>query len=214
MGGLHPPGQGAPHAGGAVSQPPWVPQPRVGSTTPTVWELTFPAAGRAGKGLPGPPQGQDGSLDHPRAEQLRGSRDQGAAPPPPPPPAACRRAWQLLRERQSGMTGGQAFLSFWNNFQTLSSTAYTQEKDQSSKSHCAAQRRAPPPPPHIPSLRPRLPVPGDSDTAGASRTLSLTPSPPVWSAQGSREDSSVAQPHPHQEPAPAATTAPRRGPRP
>ena len=63
-----------------------------------------------------------------------------AVPQPSPSPTACRWACQLLSKRQSSVTRGQAFLSFWNNFQTLNSMAYIKEKDQSSKSHCAGRK--------------------------------------------------------------------------
>lgn len=49
-----------------------------------------------------------------------GCRERGAPlPQPSPSPTACRWACQLLSKRQSSVTRGQAFLSFWNNFQTL-----------------------------------------------------------------------------------------------
>lgn len=63
-----------------------------------------------------------------------------AVPQPSPSPKACRWACQLLSKRQSSVTRGQAFLSFWNNFQTLNSMAYIKEKDQSSKSHCTGRK--------------------------------------------------------------------------
>lgn len=70
-----------------------------------------------------------------------GCRERGAPlPQPSPSPTACRWACQLLSKRQSSVTRGQAFLSFWNNFQTLNSMAYIKKKDQSSKSHCAGTK--------------------------------------------------------------------------
>lgn len=192
-GGLHLPGRGALPAGGVHPGLPGSLGPGVGPTTPSIWELRLPAAGRAGKRPPGPPQGQDGSLDHPRAGQLWGSGARGAAPTPFPAPRRPQMGLSAARERQSSVTGGQAFLSFWNNFQTLNSTAYTQKKDQSSKSHCAGTKTAPPPPSHVPSLGPRLPVPGDSDAApGFQNPLPNTLVP----------DRPGSQPHSHRGPDP------------
>lgn len=110
-----------------------------------------------------------------------------AVPQPSPSPMACRWACQLLSKRQSSVTRGQAFLSFWNNFQTLNSMAYIKEKDQSSKSHCAGRKtwhtlrppRSPAPGLGLLPARvhcPRLPEPWPQHAAQPSPT------------QGCRED--------------------------
>lgn len=96
-------------------------------------------------------------------------------------PRGLQTARQLLSERQSGVTRGQAFLSFWDNFQTLNSTAYTEKRDQSSNSRCEAQRQAPP---ALPRSQPRASASCPRDvartlSAGTERAPEPMPAAPV-----------------------------------
>lgn len=102
-------------------------------------------ARKGGSPLPSPETGQQprppGGAGVLPSCSSGGCRERGAPlPQPSPSPTACRWACQLLSKRQSSVTRGQAFLSFWNNFQTLNSMAYIKKKDQSSKSHCAGTK--------------------------------------------------------------------------
>lgn len=64
------------------------------------------------------------------------------------------------------MSRGQALLGFWNNFQTLNSTAYIKKKDPSSESHCASTKTGRPrhsptsPASGLGALQPRGVAPG------------------------------------------------------
>lgn len=147
MDGFNRPGQGGPPAGGPHPCLPLVPQAWGRDPQAPMSEGPRFQGGRQswGGGLPSPSQRWDGPFGHPQAgggllpSRSSGGCKIGALPltQAPPSPAACRRACQLLSKRQSSVTRRQAFLSFWNNFQTLNSVAYIKKKDLSSKSHCA-----------------------------------------------------------------------------
>lgn len=96
-----------------------------------------------------------------------GRRGRGAAPQPARAlPRSLQTACQLLSRRQSSVSRGQALLGFWNNFQTLNSTAYIKKKDPSSESHCASTKTGRPrhsptsPASGLSALQPRGVAPG------------------------------------------------------
>lgn len=177
------------------------PQPACTGAVPLVpqpWGRGHQPPPSGGAQIPGrwapcsPSQRLDRSRDHQAGQGSFRPLALGAAgmgvqplPQPSPSPAVCRWACQLLSKRRSSVTRGQAFLSFWNNFQTLNSTAYIKGKDQSSEPHCAGAKTWHP-------LRSRR-VPERQASAscqpGCMAPASRTPSPtrsPTQSHQGTQ----------------------------
>lgn len=116
-----------------------------------------------------------------------GRRGRGAAPQPARAlPRSLQTACQLLSRRQSSVSRGQALLGFWNNFQTLNSTAYIKKKDPSSESHCASTKTGRPrhsptsPASGLSALQPRGVAPGSPNpppTAAHHRALGMPRTP-------------------------------------